>query len=71
MLDPVQNKNYKYFIKPLDKNELLFSYSHPDINNLIYWISSEDGNIVLNMNQMELLKNKGKDLINLIKSEMK
>jgi len=71
MLDPVQNKNYKYFIKPLDKNELLFSYSHPDINNLIYWISSEDGNIVLNMNQMELLKNKGKNLINLIKSEMK
>jgi hypothetical protein len=71
MLDPVKNKDYKYFIKPLDKNESLFSYDKSNLNNLIYWVSSEDGNISLNINQMELLKTKGKELIKLIKSESK
>jgi hypothetical protein len=71
MLDAQKNKDYKYFIKPLDKNEPLFSYNKSDINNLIFWISSENGNQSLNMNQMELLKKKGIDLIKLIKSEIK
>lgn len=71
MLDPINNKDYKYFIKPLDKDESLFSYNKENLNDLMYWISSEDGNISLNINQMKLLKNKGKDLIDLIESEIK
>lgn len=71
MLNPEAHSNYKYFIKPLDKDESLFSYDKADINNFIYWISSENGNQSLNMNQMKLLKNKGIELIQLIKSELK
>ena len=71
MLDPIKNKDYKYFIKPLDKEESLFSYNKENLNNFMYWISSEDGNISLNINQMKLLKNKGKELIDLIESEIK
>ena len=71
MLDPIKNKDYKYFIKPLDKEESLFSYDKENLNNLMYWTSSEDGNISLNINQMKLLKNKGKALIDLIESEIK
>jgi hypothetical protein len=44
MLNPELNKDYKYFIKPLDKEELLFSSDKTKLNNLIYWISSEKGN---------------------------
>jgi len=70
MLDVEKNKNYKYFIKPLERNEKLISYDKSDINNFIYWISSENGNQTSNMNQMKSLKNKGVKLINLIKSEI-
>lgn len=71
MLNPELNKNYKYFIKPLDKEEPLFSYDKTKLNNLIYWISSEKGNQALSLNQMQLLKNKGNELIKLIESEIK
>jgi hypothetical protein len=47
-----------------------FSNNKSDINNLIYWTSSENGNQSSNMNQMKALKNKGVNLINLIKSEI-
>jgi hypothetical protein len=70
MLNVEKNKNYKYYIKPLDKDEKLFSYNKSDINNLIYWTSSENGNQSSNMNQMKALKNKGVKLIHLIKSEI-
>ena len=70
MLDVEKNKNYKYFIKPLDKNERLISYDKSEINNFIYWISSENGNQTSNMNQMKSLKNKGEKLLHLIKSEI-
>jgi hypothetical protein len=71
MLNPELNKDYKYFIKPLDKEEPLFSSDKTKLNNLIYWISSEKGNQSLNLNQMEQLKNKGKELMNLIESDIK
>jgi hypothetical protein len=70
MLNVEKNKDYKYFIKPLEKNEPLFSTNSSDINNLIYWISSENGNQSSNMNQMKILKTKGKELIHLISSEL-
>lgn len=70
MLNVEKNKNYKYYIKPLEKDEKLFSYNKENINNLIYWTSSENGNQSSNMNQMKILKNKGVKLINLIKSEI-
>jgi hypothetical protein len=70
MLNVEKNKEYKYFIKPLEKNEPLFSTNATDINNLIYWISSENGNQTSNMNQMKILKTKGKELIHLIHSEI-
>jgi len=66
MLDVEKNKEYKYFIKPLDKNEPLFSYNKSDINNLVFWISSENGNQTSNMNQMKMLKKEAINLINLI-----
>ena len=71
MLNPELNKDYKYFIKPLDKEEPLFSSDKTKLNNLTYWISSEKGNQSLNLNQMEQLKNKGKELMNLIESDIK
>jgi len=70
MLNPETNKNYKYFIKPLEKEENLFSTEKSNINTLVYWISSDNGNQNINKNQMELLKNKGKELIKLIESEI-
>ena len=70
MLNPELNKDYKYFIKPLDKEESLFSYDKTKLNSLIYWISSEKGNQALSLNQMNMLKNKGKELIKLIESEI-
>ncbi|NBW02611.1 MAG: hypothetical protein EBR87_02690, partial [Cytophagia bacterium] len=60
----------KYFIKPLDKDEDLFSYDKTNLNNLIYWTSSENGNQSTNMIQMTLLKKKGAELIELIKSDL-
>jgi hypothetical protein len=69
MLNVEKNKSYKYFIKPLEINEPLFSNDRSKINNLIYWISSENGNQSSNMNQMIILKIKGKQLISLINSE--
>ena len=69
MLNVEKNKSYKYFIKPLEKNEPLFSDDRTKINNLIFWISSENGNQSSNMNQMRILKLKGKELIDLINSE--
>jgi hypothetical protein len=69
MLNVEKNKSYKYFIKPLEINEPLFSNDRSKINNLIYWISSENGNQSSNMNQMIILKIKGKELISLINSE--
>lgn len=71
MLDVEKNKQYKYYIKPLDKDEPLFSYNKTDINNLIYWTSSENGNQTSNMNQMKILKMEAIDLINLITSANK
>jgi hypothetical protein len=71
MLDVNKNKDYKYYIKPLDKNEPLFSTKKKDINDLIYWISSENGNQTSNMNQMKLLKNEAVNLINLINVEIR
>lgn len=71
MLDVNKNKDYKYYIKPLDKNEPLFSTKKEDINDLIYWISSENGNQTSNMNQMKLLKNEAVNLINLINVEIR
>ena len=65
-----KNKDYKYFKKPLEKKEQLISYNKPDINNFIYWISSENGNQNSNMNQIKSLKNKGVNLLQLIKSEI-
>jgi len=69
MLNSEINKNYKYYIKPLEKDEELFSYDKTKINNLVYWISSDNGNQTLNKNQMLLLKNKAIELIKLIESE--
>jgi hypothetical protein len=70
MLNVEKNKNYKYYIKPLETDENLFSNNKSDINNLIYWTSSENGNQSSNMNQMKALKSKGVKLIHLIKSEI-
>lgn len=70
MLNSEMNKNYKYYIKPLEKNEELFSNDKTKINNLVYWISSDNGNQTLNKNQMLLLKNKAIELIKLIESQM-
>jgi len=70
MLNVKKNTKYKYFIKPLDKDEDLFSYDKTNLNNLIYWTSSENGNQSTNMNQMTLLKKKGAELIELIKSDL-
>ena len=70
MLNVEKNKKYKYFIKPLDKDEDLFSYDKTNLNDLVYWTSSENGNQSTNMNQMTLLKNKGAELIELIKSDL-
>jgi len=71
MLDVNKNKDYKYYIKPLDKNEPLFSTNKEDINDLVYWISSENGNQTSNMNQMKLLKKEAVNLINLINEEIR
>lgn len=70
MLNVEKNKNYKYYIKPLEEDESLFSNNKSDINNLIYWISSENGNQSSNMYQMKALKSKAVKLIHLIKSEI-
>jgi hypothetical protein len=70
MLNVKKNTKYKYFIKPLDKDEDLFSYDKTNLNNLIYWTSSENGNQSTNMIQMTLLKKKGAELIELIKSDL-
>jgi len=69
MLNVDKNKGYKYFIKPMDENLPLFSYNKNDINNLAYWISSENGNQTSNMNQMKILKKEAIHLINLIIAE--
>lgn len=71
MLNVEKNKSYKYFIKPLEKDEKLFSYEKTNLNNLVYWTSSEIGNQSTNMNQMALLEKTGNELIDLIKSELK
>lgn len=70
MLNVKENTKYKYFIKPLVKDEDLFSYDKTNLNNLIYWTSSENGNQSTNMVQMTLLKKKGAELIELIKSDL-
>jgi hypothetical protein len=70
MLNVEKNKQYKYFIKPLERDEKLFSYDKYNLNNLVYWTSSENGNQSTNMNQMTLLKKKGAELIELIKSDL-
>lgn len=70
MLNVEKNKKYKYFIKPLENDEKLFSYDKTNLNNLVYWTSSENGNQSTNMNQMALLEKKGNELIDLIKSEL-
>lgn len=70
MLNLEKNAKYKYFIKPLDENIPLFSYEKSNINNLIFWISSEKGNQSININQMKFLKLKGDELIKEINSEI-
>lgn len=70
MLNVKENTKYKNFIKPLDEDVDLFSYDKTNLNSLIYWTSSENGNQSSNMVKMILLKKKGAELIELIKSDL-
>lgn len=66
MLNAKEYKNYKYSIKPLEKNVPLFSSNPALINEFVFWVSSANGNQSSNRAQMMLLKEHAKELINSI-----
>ena len=70
MLNANEFKNYKYSIKPLDKNVLLFATSPSLINEFVFWVSSANGNQSSNKAQMLLLKELGKELIKSINEHL-
>lgn len=63
MLNADEYKNYKYSIKPLEKNIALFSNNPALINEFVFWVSSANGNQSSNRAQMMLLKEHAKELI--------
>mgnify|MGYP003328056366 FL=1 len=71
MLNIHQNKNYRYFIKPLSENPPLASYNKSDINDYTNWVvwimTSEKYDYVL----LTRLKNNAIELMNSIKRELK
>jgi hypothetical protein len=71
MLDAVSHKNYKYYIKPLEKNVPMFSTDPGLINEFTYWVSSANGNQSSNRAQMLLLEEQGKKLISSIEIYLK
>jgi len=71
MLDAVAHKNYKYYIKPLEKNVPMFSTNPTLINEFTFWVSSANGNQSSNRAQMLLLEEQGKKLISSIKVYLK
>jgi hypothetical protein len=70
MLNAKEYKNYKYNIKPLEKNVDMFSTNPSQINEFIFWVSSLNGNQSSNIAQMLLLKEQGKDLIKSIEMHL-
>ena len=70
MLNANEYRNYKYSIKPLEKNIPLFSTSSNLINEFVFWVSSANGNQSSNKAQMLLLKELGKDLIKSINEHL-
>lgn len=71
MLDAESHKNYKYYIKPLEKNVPMFSTNPTLINEFTFWVSSANGNQSSNRAQMLLLEAQGKKLISSIKVYLK
>ena len=71
MMNANEFKNYKFNIKPLEKNVPLFSNRPDQINELIFWVSSENGNQSSCRAQMELLKTTGHELIESIQKHLK
>jgi len=70
MLNPKKNKNYIYFVKPPDTNPLFFSKSAENINSLVFWVSSENGNLSVSITQLEQLKVQALELKMLIEKEI-
>lgn len=66
MLDAEKHRDYKYYIKPLEKDVLLFSTNENFINEFIFWVSSANGNQSSNRAEMMLLKEHAIKLINSI-----
>ena len=63
MLNAEKHKNFKYFIKPLEKDVNLFSSNPTYINEFIFWVSSANGNQSSNIAQMLSLKQHSLTLI--------
>jgi hypothetical protein len=71
MLNAEKHKNYKYYIKPLDKDVKLFSTNPTHINEFIFWVSSANGNQSSNIAQMTSLKQHSLELISSIQKHIK
>ena len=70
MLDAEKHKNYKYYIKPLEKDIRLFSTNTNHINEFIFWVSSANGNQSANRAQMLILKQHSLELISSIQKHL-
>ena len=71
MMNANEYKDYKFNIKPLEINVPLFSNRPDQINELIFWVSSENGNQSSCRAQMLLLKKLGQELIESIQKHLK
>lgn len=70
MLNAIEYKNYKYYIKPLDENIPLFSTDPELLNQYVFWVSSAMGNQSANNAQMKLLKGQAQLLIETIRKHL-
>ena len=70
MLDAEKHINYKYYIKPLEKDIRLFSTNTNHINEFIFWVSSANGNQSANRAQMLILKQHSLELISSIQKHL-
>ncbi len=71
MLNANKYKTFKYYIKPLDNNVPLFLNDKALINELLFWISSENGNQSASIAQMVELKSHVKVMIETIELHIK
>lgn len=71
MLNAEKYKNYKYYIKPLEKDIALFSTDPKLINEFIFWVSSANGNQSSNVALMLSLRQHSLELISSIQDHLK